>query len=54
MESKLRSPTVRPGIVPRRASVDRLLAAPSTPVICVVAPPGYGKTTVLAQWSEPG
>jgi LuxR family transcriptional regulator, maltose regulon positive regulatory protein len=32
--------------------VDRLLAAQSAPVICVVAPPGYGKTTLLAQWSR--
>jgi LuxR family transcriptional regulator, maltose regulon positive regulatory protein len=32
--------------------VNRLLASQSAPVICVVAPPGYGKTTLLAQWSE--
>jgi len=31
--------------------VNRLLAVPSVPVICVVAPPGYGKTTLLAHWS---
>ena len=31
--------------------VDRLLAS-NAPVISVVAPPGYGKTTVLAQWAE--
>jgi LuxR family maltose regulon positive regulatory protein len=36
--------------VARRALVDRLLASPSAPIICVVAPPGYGKTTLLAQW----
>jgi LuxR family maltose regulon positive regulatory protein len=52
MESKLRSPTVRPGIVLRRGLVDRLLAVASAPVICVVAPAGYGKTTLLTQWSE--
>jgi LuxR family maltose regulon positive regulatory protein len=38
--------------VPRAALVDRLLSLPSSPVICVVAPPGYGKSTLLAQWSE--
>jgi LuxR family maltose regulon positive regulatory protein len=51
MESKLRPPSPRPGIVARTALVERLLAAPAAPVICVVAPPGYGKSTLLAQWS---
>jgi LuxR family maltose regulon positive regulatory protein len=52
MGSKLRSPMARPGIVLRGPLVNRLLAAPSAPLICVVAPAGYGKTTLLAQWSE--
>jgi LuxR family transcriptional regulator, maltose regulon positive regulatory protein len=52
MESKLRSPSARPGIVARTALVERLLASPAAPVICVVAPPGYGKTTLLAQWGR--
>ena len=51
LESKLRAPPARSGIVTRPALVDRLLASSSVPVICVVAPPGYGKTTLLAQWS---
>jgi LuxR family transcriptional regulator, maltose regulon positive regulatory protein len=50
VESKLRFPSIRPGIVPWRALVDRLLGAQTAPVISVVAPPGYGKTTALAQW----
>jgi LuxR family maltose regulon positive regulatory protein len=50
VQSKLRPPLARPGIVSRSAVVDRLLASPSAPLICVVAPPGYGKSTVLAQW----
>jgi LuxR family maltose regulon positive regulatory protein len=29
---------------------DRLVAS-EPPVVLVVAPPGYGKTTLLAQWS---
>jgi LuxR family transcriptional regulator, maltose regulon positive regulatory protein len=43
---------MRPGIVPRSVLVQRLLGSHTAPVICVVAPPGYGKTTVLAQWAR--
>jgi LuxR family maltose regulon positive regulatory protein len=42
----------RAGIVPRAALIDRLASAHEPPVISVVAPPGYGKTTVLSQWAE--
>ncbi len=51
LESKFRPPDPRPGIVTRTALVDRLVTA-RTAVIAVVAPPGYGKTTLLAQWAE--
>jgi LuxR family transcriptional regulator, maltose regulon positive regulatory protein len=51
-EAKLRPPAVRRGIVARTALLDRLLAASAPSVISVVAPAGYGKTTVLAQWAE--
>jgi LuxR family transcriptional regulator, maltose regulon positive regulatory protein len=51
-EPKLHAPAARPGIVSRTALVDRLAAAHAPPVIAVVAPPGYGKTTVLSQWAE--
>jgi LuxR family transcriptional regulator, maltose regulon positive regulatory protein len=50
-ESKFQPPAARPGIVARTALVDRLVAA-QAPVITVVAPPGYGKTTLMAQWAE--
>ena len=50
-ESKFHPPAARPGIVVRRALVERL-AATRVPVITVAAPPGYGKTTVMAQWAE--
>jgi hypothetical protein len=52
LESKLRRPWVRQGIVSRAALVDRLLASHRVPVVCVVAPAGYGKTTLLSQWAE--
>ena len=50
-ESKLRPPVARPGIVARADLVKRLIAVATSPVISVVAPPGYGKTTLLAQWA---
>jgi LuxR family maltose regulon positive regulatory protein len=52
VESKLHPPPARPGIVPRTGLVDRLLASAAVPVVCVVAPAGYGKTTLLAQWAQ--
>src|SRR6188474_2682007 len=48
---RLQPPTARAGVITRSALIARLLASDS-PVITLVAPPGYGKTTVLAQWAE--
>jgi LuxR family transcriptional regulator, maltose regulon positive regulatory protein len=39
-------------MVARTALVERLLTASGGAVVCVVAPPGYGKTTLLAQWAQ--
>jgi LuxR family transcriptional regulator, maltose regulon positive regulatory protein len=50
--SKLRRPLAGPGGVRRVALVDRLRQGRSFPVVSVVAPAGYGKTTVLSQWAE--
>jgi len=50
-ESKFHPPRPRTGIVVRTALVGRL-AATTAPVITVSAPPGYGKTTLMAQWAE--
>ena len=50
-EAKLHPPVVRPGIVARPSLVDRLTGAGLPTVISVVAPAGYGKTTLLAQWA---
>jgi len=43
---------VRPGTVRRPALVERLAAGGPQRIISVVAPPGYGKTTLLSQWAE--
>jgi LuxR family maltose regulon positive regulatory protein len=52
LAAKLRPPPPRPGHVARAALVDGLLAREVEPIIAVVAPPGYGKTTLLAQWAR--
>src|SRR4051794_5178362 len=49
LESKLFKPGIRPGVVPRPHLVAQLLAARAVPTVSVVAPAGYGKTTLLAQ-----
>jgi LuxR family maltose regulon positive regulatory protein len=51
IESKLFSPRLRSGIVPRPRLVEGLASA-EAPIVAVVAPPGFGKTTVLAQWQS--
>ncbi len=51
IDVKLRRPILRPGIVERKALVDRLVCS-REPVVTIIAPPGYGKTTLLAQWAE--
>ena len=50
--SKLRRPLVPHGTVRRPLLVERLARGHRRPIVSVVAPPGYGKTTVLAQWAE--
>src|SRR5690242_10876700 len=49
---KLRVPSTRPGSVHRTSLIERLTREVSRPVVSVVAPAGYGKTTLLAQWAE--
>ena len=52
VESKLTVPAPEPGAVSRTALVNRLRAAGAFPTVLVVAPAGYGKSTLLAQWAE--
>jgi LuxR family transcriptional regulator, maltose regulon positive regulatory protein len=49
---KLRIPSTRPGSVRRTSLIERLAREVSCPIVSVVAPAGYGKTTLLAQWAE--
>jgi LuxR family transcriptional regulator, maltose regulon positive regulatory protein len=50
--SKLRRPVLRPGIMRRSLLIERLARGDPRPIVSVVAPPGYGKTTLLSQWAE--
>ncbi len=51
LPSKLAVPPPRPGLVGRTGVLDRLSRASNGRFVSVVAPPGYGKTTALAQWA---
>jgi LuxR family maltose regulon positive regulatory protein len=50
LESKLYSPAIRPGVISRPQLLARLGAARDVPTVAVIAPAGYGKTTLLALW----
>ena len=50
--SKLRPPLTRPGTVRRSSLIQHLEQGGSRPIVSVVAPAGYGKTTLLSQWAE--
>jgi LuxR family transcriptional regulator, maltose regulon positive regulatory protein len=51
VEVKLAAPLTRPGTV-AKADVIARLCTTSAPFATVVAPAGYGKTTLLARWAE--
>jgi LuxR family maltose regulon positive regulatory protein len=50
--SKLHRPLPRAGTVIRSPLIERMARADGSPIVSVVAPAGYGKTTLLAQWAE--
>ena len=50
--SKLRRPLLRPGTVLRSSLLALLAGGNPHPIVSVVAPAGYGKTTLLSQWAE--
>ena len=50
--SKLRRPLIRPGTVRRSRLIEWLARGDVRPIVSVVAPPGYGKTTLLSQWAR--
>ena len=51
VEAKLLPPTLRAGIVERAGLIRLLTAKPAASIVSIVAPPGYGKTLLLADWA---
>jgi LuxR family transcriptional regulator, maltose regulon positive regulatory protein len=51
VEVKLAPPAPRPGTVAKEAVIGQLSAV-NAPLATVVAPAGYGKTTLLARWAQ--
>ena len=51
VDSKLQPPAPRPTMIQRSRLADQLVDVSGPPVVAVIAPPGYGKTTLLAQWA---
>ena len=52
LESKLRPPHERTGTVSRAKLIGLVESARETPIVVVSAGPGWGKTTLLAQWAS--
>ncbi len=52
LEAKLSIPRPRPGTVRRTRLLRRLRTARDRRVISLIAPPGYGKTSLLVQWAS--
>jgi LuxR family transcriptional regulator, maltose regulon positive regulatory protein len=51
VQAKLGAPSTRPGTVAKQDVIERLRAS-HLPFATVIAPAGYGKTTLLAGWAE--
>jgi LuxR family maltose regulon positive regulatory protein len=50
--TKMRVPAPRPRIVPRARLLEQLTLESGTALVLVCAPAGYGKSTLLAEWSQ--
>jgi len=52
LATKLFIPAAKPGLVPRPLLVERLNAALGYSLVLVSAPAGFGKTTLLSEWTR--
>ena len=51
-EGKLTPPPLRRGVVERSTLLERVVGDPAVPMTLIIAPAGYGKTTLLVQAAE--
>src|SRR5829696_6820489 len=51
VEIKLAAPRIRAGTVAKARAIERLRTSGSR-IVTVLAPAGYGKTTLMARWAE--
>jgi LuxR family transcriptional regulator, maltose regulon positive regulatory protein len=54
LETKLHLPGLRRGMVPRPRLIERLSRGTDSTLTLISAPPGFGKTTLLAEWLAAG
>lgn len=54
LKTKLHTPPFRPGLIPRARLIEKLDAGGRTgcKLILISAPAGYGKTTLLSEWTD--
>ena len=52
LATKLHMPRTRPGLMARPHLVRRLEEASNTELVLVSAPPGFGKSTLIAEWAR--
>ncbi len=52
LETKLVPPPARSDLLIRSRLIDRLAGSRANPIVAVLAPAGYGKSTLLSQWAE--
>jgi ATP/maltotriose-dependent transcriptional regulator MalT len=52
LQSKLQYPSLSSNTIKRQRLLNQVNSADQTPVILVVAPAGYGKTTLLRGWAD--
>ena len=53
LRTKIEPPVLRPALVPRARLIARLAGSPATRLTLVVAPAGFGKTTLVGEWIAP-
>jgi hypothetical protein len=51
VDAKLQRPTPGPGTVPRSRLIALLASEPRRSIVSIVAPAGFGKTLLLAEWA---